>query len=1565
MRLSRLLTLAGIALILPLQAFAFDYVDHNLQADQALPALCLTFDAALTRGNGDAYRPFVTVDPNRDHGLSVRGKDICITGLEHGASYKIGIKSGLTDADGEKLQRNVAFDVKLPDRAPLVAFGTNQDILPYSKGVILPMRSVNVGRADIELYRIGERALADQMNQYWFGEALSSDEKDILADSQGERLFSGHVDIANKVNEDVVTGLPIDRLVPNLKPGLYVMTAQPAGASPDDWDELATQWFSVSDIGLFTAQSSDGLLVAARSLQSAEAMADVQLNIVAQNNEILGSFKTDAHGLAWVPVALLRGKGGNAPKLLNATMARGDFTYVSLEGPAMDLSELDIGGRTAPGPLDAFLWTDRGIYRPGEPVQLQALLRTDRAMPTDGLPLKLRLIRPDGVESQTLTLDLKSAGGGSLTIPVPENAYTGTWRIEADAGGEKSVGTVSFVVEDFVPPRIEVKAAGPAAKPDLSEPVEVTVDANYFYGAPAANLGGQATLTVQAADQPFPNLKDFSFGLAQQHFMPQKAEPASFSTDATGKASLALTIPTLADSTQPLEAKADVDVFDVDGRAAHAQVTVPMHTADRFIGIRSGFGADLPENAEAGFEVALVDADGKPIPDSTLRYDVVRENFIYNWYRENGHWRYETNVYEERVNNGEVAIDAQGRGKVNLHVTTGRWRLDVYDASGKTASSTYFYSGWWSDASASNKPETMPVALDSNAPADTLRLHIQPSFDAHVLVLVGDSGKENAVEFDIGKNGRTVELPKTDIPAAGTYITAIAFGKTGAVLPRLPVRALGTVWVPGAAAARKLDVAVQAPEKVQPNHTLEVDMTVNGIKAGAEAYATVAAVDDAVLQMTDFATPDPAAFYLGRRALNLTLRDVYGRLIDPAGQPGNVVSGGDARALKQIGSLDVKTVKTVALFTGPIKVDQSGHAHVNLDVPDFSGRLRVMAVAWTADQFGSGDAKTEVRPPVLAELSLPRFLAPGDKARLRASITVLEAPEQDYTVKLETDGPVHFERNDVNFKDVKRDRRRFVDRMLVVDQSTGVGHIKLVATGADGSRFERQFAIAVRSPNPYVTTRQIWSIQPKQSFEVNAALSANMLPGTTEARLNVSLMPAFDVQGMLASLRRYAYGCAEQTVSRAFPELYADVLQIDGVQAQDIGGAIVRLMSLENGGGGFGYWSAYEGANVWLTAYVLDFFETAMAKGTPVPQGLLDRTVNWLSGRFATLDTTPRDLSAGSYAAFVLAPTGKLDLSRLRYFALNAIDKMPTRSAQILTAAALRQLGDNQLAERVLAAPTIPTNIYLANYGSELRDRAMELAIGTQAGLLTPNRLASLADETARGLARQNWLSTQEEGWLLRAAAVMRSPGSLDVTLDGTEHKGIQSIMVDRDAGSSKATTLRNNGDKPIFATLSLTGIPAGPGTEESNGFTIQRDYYLPNGTAVDPSKVVQNQQLVVVITGSQRDSDVDRKALVVDMLPAGFEPETTNLPTSDDGSTTNWIQDLTTPDFTGTRDDRYVAAVSLNDGNNQFKLAYLVRVVTPGTFTLPGVQVEDMNAPEIHARSAARKIEVAPAPVP
>ena len=1555
------------ALLLPVAAHAVDYLNVTVEPDRAVPAACFTFSAPLPRGKADAFAPYVEVKPKGDVSLEPRGHDLCLTGLAHGGRYSVRLKAGLPAADGSTLPKDVSVDVSVPDREARVTFDGRKTILPYAPGVGLPLHSVNVAKAHVTVYRFTDRALVGSQMSEWFGQDLDGYTLGQVAD-RSARVFDGTVDIASKPNQDVATALPIDALLKGIKPGIYAAIAIPADRQPDDSDTRATQWFSVSDVGLVSVKTEDGMLVSARSLKTALPLAAVEIKLVATSNEVLQTWTTGADGLVTIPAGLLRGEGGNTPRLLTASTASGDFTPLNLEDPALDLSDLDLDGRTPPGPLDAYLWTDRGIYRPGETMHLGALLRGLDERPVKA-PIVIHILRPDGIEVDHRPIDLDQAGGGSIDIPVPDNAYSGDWTLWAGTTGTTHLGAVTVSVQDFVPPRLEAKIDAP---PSLvaGAPITADVSADYFYGSPGSQLAGQVDATLEPAAKPFPGFEDFHFGLVQEPFLPKALDPQSFTTDDHGHATVTFPAGAAPDTTVPLEVALKATVNDVDGRAATAEATRPLRGADRTIGLRTDFGSGLQENSDATFEVISLDQDGKPAALPGAQWELVAEDYSYNSYFRDGRWQFEQTVHDTRIDGGDVALGPDGRARITAPIRTGRYRLEVFAPDGKTASSLRFGAGWWAGSSAdSRKPDVLPVTA-TVAPDGTIAARIEPAFAGRVLAMLDGDGLHQVQEIEVPKGGATVTFKAGDVPAAGAYVLAVAISPSGAVLPRLPVRAVGAAWVAGAAAAHTLDVTLTAPPKIEPKTRLTVGVAVTGAPPGEPAYVTVAAVDEAVLRMTEFVSPDPADHFLGRREPGIEWRDVYGNLIDPTGQPGRLVEGGDARAAKQMGGLDVKTFKTVALFSGPVALDATGHGTASFDVPDFSGRLRLMAVAWTADRFGHAEAPVTVRPPLLAELTLPRFLAPGDKARVRVMLTDLEAPEQRYRVTLKAQGPIGFDKTDVDFETVVRDKRRYVDRVLTATGSLGTGRIHLTAIGDDGTRTERDFEIGVRSPNPYVTNRDLRSLGPGASLSAGDALGTDMVPGTATLDVTVATTPAFDLPGLLAELRRYPYGCAEQTVSRAFPELYAAALgQPSAVPAgrnPTLQGAVERLYSLQLADGSFGYWTAFDGDNAWLTSYVVDFLQHAEKAGVSVPDTMKTRALTWLAGRFAAAGAGPAEVAGNAYAAVVLARANRLDLSQLRYVSTRDALKLPSEISRIQLVAALAHAGERDLAASMLHEARVvrDPHVWLDDYGSPLRDSAMALTLAAEEKLLPEKVLIQEAADLSHAAASTPYLSTQEEVWILRGALALGGKGPLDVAIDGHRTAGRTRAEASIKLGQGRSVAIDNHGTDPVFLSVATTGVPTGPQPADLKGFTVTRSLFHLDGSPADLADIHQNDELVVVAEGAM-DDGTQRKVLLVDLLPAGLEPDTIGLSGDEDTSSFSWLKDLTTPTFTAVRDDRYLAGFDLNGDGRAFKLAYAVRAVTPGTYAAPGVQVEDMYSPAYHARTAAGTLEVKPARTP
>jgi alpha-2-macroglobulin len=1559
----RALALA-LSLIAPAPALAdspFEVMSVEVQAERELPEACVTFSHPLLRPPTD-YGDYVELAPRADHAVLVDRARLCVEGLEHGERYTLALREGLPGEGGRRLEA-ASFELEVPDRQPSVHFPRPGRVLPYTLGEGLPVRTVNLDEIEIRIIRIHDGNLVQQIRSGMVDQPLNRWAADYLADEHGEEVWRGRLVVRDERNRAVTTALPLDDTVGRLQPGIYAVTATAAIAQPEPWMPFATQWLVASDIGLASFKAENGLVVHSRSLGDGEALDGVRLRLMARNGSELGTAVTDEDGLARFPAGLLRGTGGNRAQAVFAYGEEGDFVDLDLEAPALDLADRGVAGREPPGPLDAFLYTERGIYRPGETVHVTALLRDQRAHAVAGLPLTLRLLRPDGHEGERVVLDDRGEGGHGYAFELPPSAFTGTWSASAhiDPDGP-SVGRVDFLVEDFVPPRLELTVEGPDAPLAAGDLVQLDLEARYLYDAPGAGLSGEATLIVQPASDPFPGLAGWRFGLEQEDILPVRLDAVPFGTDEEGRARVELPLDDVLDGTWPLEAVARATVFDIDGRPLTRETTLPVHHQPYLIGIRPGFDGRLPEGASARFEVMALDPDGAPVARERLRFELYEEQHDYVWYEQRGRWDYEVVVRDRPVTGGRLDLGAEA-ATLELPVTAGRFRLEVLDPGTGVATSVRFSAGWWHEAVAAERPDEVEVTVEDLGDG-TARAFVRPPFEAEVLLATADRNLHHTELRRIGTGGAFVELPVAEDDAAGLYVLAMAFAPPGEAGSPLPRRAVGLAWLPRDPAPRLLEVALEHAERAQPQTTETVTLRIDGARPEEPVHVTLAAVDEAVLRITDYRAPDPVAHHLGQRRLGVELRDVYGQLIDPSGvERGRVRVGGDLARMRQVPGLPARTDEVAAIFSGILTVGVDGTVEVPLALPDFSGQLRLMAVAWSTSRIGRGESAMLVRSPVIAELTRPRFLAPGDEAHVTLLLRNLDAPEGTFQARLRAEGATGLDSSVV----IDLAPGESLDYpVTLAGVGLGVGRIRLDVRGPEGLELTRSFPLSVRAPHPMVTRRHLSRLEPGRRLTLSPDLVADLHPETASVSLSLGPLPDLDMGGLLAALDRYPYGCAEQITSRALPLLHlgevADALGITAGAARDarIREVIQRLVSLQTGYGSFGAWSPFEGPDLWLSAYVLDFLERARVAGHHVPRGPTERGLAWMMEEVTRGDHAQARLPGLAYAAYVLARAGTADLATLRYLNDTLWARLPTTLARAHMAAALAIRGDMARARDGVADLDGPRLVLaeMRDYGSGLRDDAAVLAVLGEAGLLDEAELMARGLAVAERLEIEPWLSTQEQAWLLLASHVLlerAGPMRLEVE-DGVATRPFRARF-DVDALAGRPA-MRNLGEASLYQALSLDGVPLEPQPPESRGFTIERRILGIDGEPADLSGLVQNRQLVVLIEGRAEGRGQD-DALIVDLLPAGLEIENLRLEGTPELEEYAWLGELSQARFTEFREDRYVAALDLRGDERRFRLAYVVRAVTPGDFTLPATFVESMYAPHRFARGEAGRISV------
>ncbi|NCA70098.1 MAG: alpha-2-macroglobulin [Sphingobacteriia bacterium] len=1562
----------------------FRIIGHTVDADAASPRICIQLSDPLARERG-ALADFVRVIDQAELPIEVEAQQICVDGVVHGGRYRLQVRAGLPAADGEVLSKGADLDVFVRDRSPMVRFLGRAYVLPKGGQPSLPMISVNTDRIEASVYRLGDRALASTIATGSFRQQLSTWDAKQIAERSGEMIWTGWIEPATPasqaLNREITTAIPVGELIPELRPGVYAMTAVPNNARRDA-EVSATQWFLVSDLGLATLQGNDGLHVMTRALSSAAALAGTRLRLIARNDEILGEATSDEAGYARFAPGLLRGTGGNTPVVLIAEGADGDFGFLDLTAGPFDLSDRGVIGRPPPRPLDVYLVSERGAYRPGETVQLTALVRDNRAEALGELPITFIYKRPDGVEQGRALATDQGLGGYRATLDLSRSAMRGTWRAAVHADPQAApLAEVSFLVEDFEPERLAFELTSPVTTLDPAAPPMIALAARHLFGAPAAEVSVEGEIQLKPA-AGLADLPGYRFGLLSEPLDPLFEPLAPTRTDAQGAATLLLQPPVAPPTSRPLEAQLRVRLLGGETRPVERVLTLPVRPDQPRIGVKPLFETRVEEGGNARFEILLLDPDGHRLDPAGLRWTLSRLDTSFQWYEADGTWNYEPVVSTKRVASGTLApgaADAQTAvAAIEARVEWGAYRLRVDGPDARALPVDLdFEAGWYVAPRALDTPDLLKVSLDKAEyrVGEVLKARIEPRFPGLALVMVVDERLIALRTLEVPAEGATIELPVTPDWGPGAYVTATLYRPLDLAAQRMPGRAIGLTWAGVDPAERRLEVRLdeaaggEAPI-ARPRQRLDIEVQVLNAAPGEAVYATLAAVDVGILNLTRHPAPAPDQWYFGQRRLGMEIRDLYGQLIDRMqGVPGAVRSGGDGGLIRLEGP--PPTEDLVAFQSEIIRLDEQGRARIGFDLPDFNGTLRLMAMAWSARGVGHAVSERVVRDPVVMMASLPRVLAPADQSRLLLELNHVEGPAGEVLLRAETSGvhasiPAHAREQTLM---LAAGARAMVEIPLAA-VAVGDETLSLSLRTPDGQSLTKTLRVPVRANDAKVSRVSRVSLAPGAALRLDETLWSGLRADTSELRVSITGAGDLDVAGLVMALDRYPYGCTEQLVSRALPLLYLD----EAAKASGLGGdaeinervrvAITEVLANQAANGSFGLWGV-GGSDGWLDAYVSDFLTRAREEGYAVPDRAFDLALENLRNQLAYVSDFSSGGESVAYALYVLARNARAAIGDLRYYAEIKLAAFSTPLAKAQLGAALALSGDRPRADLAFAAAVADLDrreddgAWRTDFGSALRDTAAVLALAAESGSDVVDRQA-LAARLDQQWSASTSTSTQDDAWLLLAAhALMQGAERPELSIQGERWGGPWLSHIGPESATVLPLTLINQGARPLSAMLHVAGVPLTPAPADGVGYQIERAYYDLEGRRIDPARLTQGDRLVVVLTISA-DAQRQARLIVADPLPAGLEIENPSLIKSGEIRDIPWLGLEERAEHTEFRADRFIAALTRGPSDpTRFQLAYRVRAVSPGLFNHPAATVEDMYRPQRRAWTATGRLEV------
>ncbi|MBL8557975.1 MAG: alpha-2-macroglobulin family protein [Hyphomonadaceae bacterium] len=1605
---------------------AFDRLRIETGGDT--PVACLEFTQTLANDPQTNYADFVVLSPAAQVRFEPVDKSLCLRGLPYDVDRQVTIREGLPGANGKKTRKDETFNLTFGDRPSFVGFAGSGVILPRAEADGVGIETVNVSKLKVEVLRVSDRilsqraieegeAVAEGSWNYWSIEEAGSD--------FGVSIWKGEIDVAKPVaggrgamalpeaqrNRTMTTVFPLGAVLKDRTAGVYVLRVidgtPSAGARGENNDRpaAATRWIMYTDMALQSFSGATGMDVVVRSLKDARPMSGVTLTLIAQNNDELARARTNGEGRARFAQALMKGEGPQRARYVMAYGAGGDFAALDLERGTLDLSERDVGGRSAPGDVDAYMFTERGIYRPGEIVRVNGMLRDPSGRAISNRQSTLVIYRPNGTEFRRLRLEEARAAGSVIkNIQIDRNAPRGQWRavLEVD-GQDQPAGDVAFAVEDFVPQRLRVKVEGSEAPLTAGQTRAIAVDAQFLYGAPGAGLVVQGEGRLQVDPNPFPALAGYAWGKPDERFDEEFFQLPDAVTDGAGRAELQVALPNAPQTSMPLRAKVIASVAEPGGRVVRQSFDIPVRLAAQYIGVKAKGDGWIRAGQPAAFDVVAVDPQARRVA-SRVTWRIVEEDWSYDWYLEGGQWKWRRTGRDIQVAGAQGTADIPAGEALTLtqaNLREGSYRLILKNEATGAEATRRFGVGWGGYASDADTPDMVAVLPPSAPvrPGGRVEVEIKPPYAGEAQIVVATDRVLSMRTERIPAEGKKISLRVDGDWGAGAYVLVTVMTPRDPAgrrdTPVVPRRAVGVSYVPVDMTSRTLTVTVaDKMGVVRPRQRVEFPITVAGAPRGEKVRVTLAAVDEGILQLTNYRTPDPKNHYFGRRALGVGIRDDYGRLLNPnLGAPATPRQGGDSLGGE---GLTVVPTRTVALWSGLVELDRNGNGKIPLDVPDFNGELRVMAVAWSETALGSDDQAVTVRDPVVADLTLPRFLAPGDEAFATLRIDNIEGASGAYRVTLGGEGAARAQGQPQSVS-VNRGGNATI-RIPVTAPAAGIGKLTLNVSGPENFVVTRDFDIEARAPYLPITQVALASQARGDTFSLMRTTLNGFQPNQSKAIVSYSSLAGLDPAPLLDSLERYPYGCTEQLVSVAMPLLYANTLAPLAARDRDrqltprLNDAITKILDRQTPDGAFGLWRAGDGAaNPWLGAYTVDFLRRAKEAGYVVPAAPLEEAYKGLRA-VARLDdfanvaydfNVPRWTGqtdteallrsrATAYALYVLAKAGKADVGQVRYFHDARMAREPSPLARAQIGAALAHLGDRARARSAFrqAEAAIGYRNTGDYYQSVVRDTAGVIALAAEAAATDPSLnevVVRLSRRLQNDQPRADQLMTQEQSQLLLAAnALLKTAGPVNISVNGNA-PGAMTPFTAVMSQLQNPITFRNDGTGPVWRSVTLSGAPTTAPPATSNGLSVTKRVFSLSGALVDLNAVRQGDRVIVALTGAPEGQRL-YPSVLVDLLPAGLEIESILGPADGagieqwDGRRVDgpfaWLGRISYTRIAEKRDDRFVAALDVQ--GQGYTVAYVARAVTPGTYVLPGAAIEDMYKPGVYGRSATSRVRVA-----
>lgn len=1530
---------------------------------QQTHSIAIKFSAEIA---ADEAKAFISVEPKTDFQLHVQGRQILLEGsFFPGQEYEITLKKGLPSLNLTVLEKELSQVVYIENLEPNITFVDQGFYLPRKGNRQIGVETVNIDKIEVEIYQVFENNLIFLLNQqnplteYFYFDSYG-------ARYLGKKLFSEEIKIQSQMNEPIQTAIDLSRFLETDRKGIFSVVVR----------DVEYRWRSASkaviltDIGLMAHRADDELLVWAHSLTDLKPVSGAQISFISVNNQLLASGATGPDGL--LKISNLKDKTSDFEPFALVAAVGADLSFLQFQNCQLATSDFAVDGRLqlVEG-YEAVLYTDRGVYRPGETVHLVSVVRDKNLAAPPAFPVRLEITAPDNRIFQEMRSTVGAGGACEFNIPFPTYAPTGKYLAKLMVS-EQELGRGSFSVEEFIPDRIKVMLKTDRDAYQTGETIPVSVEAVNLFGPPAAGRRTEAVCEIQEiAFQP-DKYRSYNFSDDQKTFEKLELKLGEGVLDAEGKFQFALELPENLHPVSSLRGVLSATVIEPGGRAVSAYKGLDIHPYPFYIGLRPQQEGYAEVGKASRFEFVVVDPAGNLRETRGLVVNV----FNIVWHSllkrdDQGQYRYISEFTENEIQSFSTEASG-GQGAVQFTPQNyGEYRLQILDPESNSSTSVKFYASGWGYAPWSmSHPDRLEIEFDKTEyqAGETAKALIKAPFPGKLLLCIEREKIFEIRDVTLTENTATIELPVKEAYQPNVYLTGTLIRSIQSLEKHAPVRAFGTAPLMVNCDSKKLPVQIKTVSEMRPRNVLEVDITVPG--TSSNAFLTLAAIDEGICQLTDFETPDLFAVFYAKRRLQVESFDFYNYILPEfvATETSSSPAGDrlDGVRRKHLTPVDASRVKPVALWSGLVQLGGRGRAKIKLDVPEFNGKLRLMAVAFDGANFGNASQQVTVRNPIVLMPTFPRFVAPKDSFRVPVSVFNGTGKTAEIQVNLKVTGAARI--NNPNTTLTIPDKREAIANFSVAARE-GIGTLQFLVTAeGNGESVKTEMEIPLRPPVPLVSQTGSGVISSKP---VQIQIPANWLPGTEAYQIITSGFPTLQFGRSLQYLLHYPYGCIEQTTSQVFPLLYFKEMALatesklfkNSTVEYFLEEGIQRISNMQLASGGFAYWPGGSEPNVWGSIYATHFLVEARKAGFSIPDRIYDQALAYLRAPESTVTEFLYTNEIKTYTLYVLSVAGEPDKSSMIYLKNNVLNEM-TAGSKYLLAGAFGLTGDLKTAQSLLPVTIQPQSLPRETGGifnSSVRTNAIILNV--LAELFPQNPSVPVLAKWLADEVKSNQMNTQENAWALLALGKTLKKNSQaqftgKILLDSKSYAefGTESKTFSGTELGGKKIEFAIEGTGPAYFYWQAEGIPRDFNVDErDHGLSVRRVLLNRDGKPLDYQQIRQGDLVVAQISMTALDKPLEN-VIVADLLPAGLEIENPRLESRADVS---WIKDQEfVPDYMDIRDDRLILFINLPERQEQ-KFYYALRAVTAGQFTLPPIKAEAMYDPVYRSVASSGVVRV------